>query len=287
MNNLRIYALITIFSISYSALAQINKPGLSPRVEVTQKIGLATVKLDYGRPSMKGREIFGSLIPYGKVWRTGANSSTKISFDRDVVIKNKTIPKGEYALYSIPDEKEWTIIIHGNNKLWGAGNYKEENDFARFQFPIQKLTESQKTLSIDFENLNANGGDLTIAWENTKVVVPIFIDTDELIFKEIEEKLINATGEISAATYFDAAQFYYEKEKELNKAVEWFDKAINLRPNAFWYVYYRAEIAYKLNDKKTAKTMAEKSLQMAKASPAGDFGYIAKNELLLKSIKTE
>lgn len=264
--------------------AQITKPNASPRAQLTQQIGLATAKLDYGKPAVKGRKIFGELIPFGKVWRAGANASTKISFNRDIMLHKQAIPTGEYALYVIPNKTEWTIIISKNTKLWGAGGYDAKDDLVRFNVATSKLKAHQETFYIGFENFHANGGDLIITWEKTKIVMPIFIDTDAVIYKEIKEKVINASGEIKAGTYFDAASFYVEKGKDLDQAAKWFDKAIELRPKAFWYLYARAELAFKQNDRTTARRLSEKSLKMAQES-AADYGYIAKNELLLKKIK--
>ncbi len=291
MKKIRVYkrialrGMILLFFMSLTTVqAQIAKASLSPRIKVEQQIGLAKLTLDYGRPSKKDRPIFGGLIPYGKVWRTGANASTKLSFDKDVTIAGNKLPAGLYALYTIPGQKEWTIIIHKNAKLWGAGGYDSKDDFIRFKSPVHSLNDRQETLSISTENFHANGGDLIIKWEKTKIVLPVFVDSDALTFKEIEDKIINAEGEIKAATYFDAAQFYYHKNKNLNLAKEWFDKAIALRPNAFWYVYYRAELAYTQKDYKTAKKFVEQSLAMAKKSSSGDYGYIAKCELLIDKI---
>lgn len=263
---------------------QINKPTPSPRVKTEYQVGLVNVSLDYGQPGVKGRTIYGALIPYGKVWRTGANSSTKISFSGDVELGGNELPAGDYALYSIPGKQEWTIIIYGNPKLWGAGNYDEENEVFRFKVKPAATSDFHETFSLGFENYNANGGDMIITWEKTKVSIPVFVDTDDLIFKEIDTKLVNATGEISAGTYFDAALFYYEKNKDLKKALSWLNEAVKLRPEAFWMVYYQAEIALKLDQTEKAESFARSSLQLAKASKAGDYGYIAKNELLLKQI---
>lgn len=270
-----------------SLFSQIKKPSLSPRVIANYKVGLAKMELDYGQPSANGRSIFGALIPYDRLWRTGANSSTKITFDQAVQLAGNTIPKGTYGLYTIPHKTEWTIIIHKNATLWGAGNYKQEEDLIRFNIPVTPLKDKVETLNIYAEAFNANGGNLVITWENTKVVIPIFIDSDARIFQEIEEKIFNAKEDINAQTYFDAAQFYYHKKKDLPQAVQWFDKAIAMRPNAFWYVYYRAELAYTLGDFKTAKSYTENCLKQAKASTASDFGYISKCTLLLEQISAK
>jgi len=269
-------------------IAQINKPSLSPKVTKELQVGLTQVKLEYGQPSARDREIFGALIPYGKVWRTGANSSTKIHFDRDVSLAEKRVPKGVYAIYSIPGKSSWTIIISKNSELWGAGGYSEKEDLFRIEVPVVELKDYVETLTIHFERFHANGADLVIAWENTKVVLPVFVDSDDQIYKEIQEKIVEGKEQpIQAQTYFDAAQFYYEKNRDLKQAAVWFDKAIKLKPNAFWYVYYKAELAFTMGDKETANEMVQKSLRMAQESSSGDYGYIAKCELLIEKINAQ
>lgn len=279
----RTLTFVFLFLFASASIAQITKAGLSPRVKVSQQVGLANITLDYGRPDKRDRPIFGHLIPYGKVWRTGANSSTKFSVDTEIQLGGHQIPAGDYAIYSIPNEKEWTIIISKNTELWGAGGYDSKDDLLRFQTKVNTLNDLRETFSIHFENFNANGSDLIIEWEYAQIRIPVFIDTDALVYKEIEEKVIKANGQVSAASYYDAAQFYYEKGKDLDQAVKWFDKAIELRPSAFWYHYYRAEIAYTMGDMKTAKSVVEACLKMAAESPA-DYGYIAKCNLLLEQL---
>ena len=267
-----------------TSTAQIKKASLSPRVMIKQQVGLANISLNYGQPNAKGRPVFGKLIPFGKLWRTGANSATKITFDQEVLIDKQLIPAGTYALYTIPQKKEWTIIIHKNSKLWGTAGYNKTNDLLRFKVPAMPLKEYSETLSINFENFHANGGDLVIKWEKTQVRIPVFVDSDALVFKQIEEKLMQNAKITNAQTYFDAAMFYYEKNKDLPKALSWFDKAIELRPQAFWYRYYRAELAFVLGNFTAAKQDAELSLKAAKANTASDYGYIAKCNLLLAKI---
>ena len=284
--------LVTLFALiifSSTVGAQINKPSLSPRVNTEQQVGLAKVHLDYGQPNKQGRTIFGKLIPYGKLWRTGANASTKMSIDSDVVLGGATIPKGEYSIYTIPNENEWTIIINADTKLWGAAGYDKEKDVARFKVVPIKLKDSRATFQIHFEAFHANGAEMVIVWENTKVSFPLFVDSDAKILQEIEQKITHATGEIKAQTYFDAAQFYYFKKIDLKKAETWFEKATTLRPEAFWYTYYKAELAYTLNKMDIAKKAAKECLEAAKKSAmtSSDYGYIAKATLLLEKINNE
>ena len=267
------------------ASAQITKAPLSPRLKLEQQIGLAQVTLDYGRPGVKGREIFGALEPYGKVWRTGANSGTKIGFDREVRFGDELVPAGLYGLYTIPEKKSWTVILNRNTKLWGAGGYDPAQDQLRIVVPVEKRKELQETLAIDFEGFHANGGDLVISWEHVRVRVPVFVDSDEEVLAEIDEKVRTAEGEVSAQSYFDAAMFLYEKDRDLEDAIVWMDRSVELRPNAFWQRYYLAELSHHMGDDETAKEAARKALEQAKQSRGGDFGYVAKCELLLARLR--
>lgn len=282
---LRTLAVMIVFVCAF-AKAQINKPSLSPTITTVQKVGLAKITLEYGQPSMQGREIFGSLIPYGKLWRTGANASTKFTTDKDIVIGMLALPAGTYGVYSIPQKQSWTLIFHKNAKLWGAGNYRKDEEFGRIIGNTNTLKDTRETLSLSFENFTTDGAFFTISWENTQVKVPVIVDSDAIILEEITAKITNATGDIAAQTYFDAAQFYQFKNIDLDQAVKWYDKAINMRPEAFWYKYYRAEVALLKKEYSVARKFAQQSLKQAKAlSPATDFGYIAKNELLLNKLK--
>jgi tetratricopeptide (TPR) repeat protein len=273
------------FIFVMSANAQITKPSLSPKISKSTQIGLANVALEYGQPSANDRTVFGALIPYGKLWRTGANGSTKFSTDRDIIINNQHVPVGAYALYTIPNMDSWTIVIHKNTKLWGAGNYDAKDDLVRFDVPVINTKDYQETLDIHFEGFHADGGHMVIAWERTKVSIPIHVDSNALIMAEIKEKLINAKGEIKAQTYFDAAQYYYYKNVDLEQAALWFDKAVEMRPSAFWFIYYRAELAHTMQQNTLALKLVNQALDMAKKSPSGDYGYIAKSQLLKAKIE--
>lgn len=263
--------------------AQINRPSASPRVQVTQQISLITATLDYGRPGVKGRKIFGELEPYGKVWRTGANASTKISFSGQVKVGKTTLPAGDYALYTIPGKKSWTVIFSKSTNLWGAGGYKQSNDALRIDVPVKKLKTPAESLSIDFERFHANGADLFISWERSKIVVPVHVDSDATVLAEIDQKIKKSDSEPSAQTFFDAGMFYYEKDVDLRQAEAWIERAVELKPDAFWFVYYQAELAHAMGQKAKAKKCVGKALKAAKASSA-DFGYIAKCTLLMKKL---
>ncbi|WP_272150656.1 DUF2911 domain-containing protein [Tenacibaculum aiptasiae] len=278
-------SILTLFLfLTLHSFSQIEKPSLSPKITTKQQVGLANFTLEYGQPSRNNREIFGALIPYKKLWRTGANASTKITVNKEVSFANHKIPAGTYGLYTIPDTKEWTIIIHKKSNLWGAGGYQKANDLIRFTVPVIKTQCLVETLQIGFEKFTVNGADLFITWENSKVIIPVNVDSDAIIENQINEKIINSETPVKAQTYFDAAQYYYLKNKDLETAFKWFSKAVELRPGAFWYVYYKAELANVLKKNDIAKEGATKCLKAAKESKSSDYGYIAKCSLLLKAI---
>lgn len=267
--------------------AQITKAPASPRARLTQQVGLTEISLDYGRPGVKGRQIFGGLEPYGRVWRTGANASTKIRFEDPVQFAGRDVPAGTYGLYTIPQAKTWTVILSRDADLWGAGGYDPVNDQLRVEVPVQALPAVQESLKLDFDGFHANGADLVIAWEKVQVRVPVFVDTDARVYAEIDEKIRESGGQVSAQTYFDAGMFYYEKNTDLPQAAAWMEQAIELSPQAFWMVYMRAELAHAMGDTEAARTGAQRAHEMAKASERGDFGYIARSKLLLDKLADE
>ena len=266
------------------SLAQIKKPPLSPHALVEQQIGLSTMTIDYSRPGVKGRKIFGELEAYGAVWRTGANSSTKLTFSEAVVFGGEEVPAGKYGLYTIPNEKTWTVILSKNSELWGAGGYDPKDDQLRIEVTPTALPAVHETLTINLENFDANGADLFVAWENTKIVVPIGVDSETKVLADIDERVRKAEGEISPRTYYDAALYLHERKRDLEDAANWIAKAVEASPGAFWMSYTQAEIAVARGDMKTARAAAEKSLKDAEASERGDFGYAGRARRLLDSL---
>lgn len=271
--------------LAASAHAQITKPPQSPRAKVTQQIGLGEVTLDYGRPSVRGRDVFPKMEAYGVVWRAGANASTKITFSEDAEIGGEALVAGTYGLYAIPNEKAWTIIFNKNSELWGAGGYDPAQDALRVEVPVQKLASVHETLTIDFQGFHANGADLVIAWENVHVQVPVTVDTDTKVLEQIDERVRNAKGEVKGQTYYDAAMYLYGKDMNMEEAAGWMDKAVEMSPQAFWMMYYQAEMAHKMGNNEKALACAMKSLKLSEASARGDFGYAARAKSLLEKLK--
>ncbi len=283
MKKIKILAIALTTTFTFSATAQIKAPQPSPLGEVEQMIGLTEIEVEYSRPGKKDREIFGKLVPYGEIWRTGANASTKFKTDKDIKVNGKELKKGEYALYTIPGESEWTIIFHNNTSYWGVGGYKQEEDALRVTAKSMVLKDiSIETFSIDFQDLKNDGATMMLMWDNVIVPIEIAVNTNEEMEAQIKKTLIEGPA---ASDYAAGAGYYLELGENLDQALEWMNKAIEKRAEAFWYVHNKAKILAKMGKKKEAIAAANKSIELAKAYKDGDFGYIKRNEELIESLK--
>lgn len=282
MKKTKLFALALAASFAFNVNAQIESPQPSPLGEVEQKIGLTDIEVEYSRPGKKDREIFGKLVPYGKMWRTGANASTKIEISDDIKINGKELKKGKYALYTIPGESEWTIIFHNNLTHWGVGEYKQEEDALRITAKPIKTGATVETLTFGFGNFTTTGGKLMLMWDNTLVSMDIETNAMAQVEAQIKKTLID---EPNAGAYATGAGFYLEKGENLDQALTWINKAVDKKPEAFWYIHKKAEILAKMGKKKEAIAAANKSIEVAKASKNGDYGYVAKNEAFIKGLK--
>jgi hypothetical protein len=281
MKNTNTFFLATALLISTLSNAQLKTPQPSPTTTLQQAVGLTDVEVIYSRPGAKGRTIFGDLVPFGEIWRTGANSSTKIKISDDVKIGGQAVSAGQYALYTIPGKDIWTVIIYKGLENWGSAGYDKTQDVARFDVKPTKLTDKYETFTIDFSDFETSGATLNLMWENTKISLPIATPTDAQVEKQIADMMAGP----SANSYYGAARFYLEKGIELEKAEMWMNKAIEMRPDAFWMIHVQAKILAKQGKKKEAILAAEKSMKMAKESKDGDFGYVSSNEKLINEIK--
>jgi hypothetical protein len=254
----------------------IKTPQPSPGQTLRQDFGISSIELNYSRPGMKGRKIFGDLVPYGKVWRTGANSATRIKFSDDVTIGGQTLKAGEYAIYTVPNEKEWEIIINKGSANWGT-DYKQEDDILRVKASSVKLDWPVETFTMQFSNVKSNSTDLQIMWDKTLVSVPITTDVDQKVIAQID----NAMNKDNRP-YFAAAMYYMETGRDLKQALAWLDKAIEQNPTAFWIYHQKANALAKLGKKAEAKTTAQKSMELAKTANNDD--YVKLNEKLIASL---
>ncbi|HEY3601657.1 MAG TPA: DUF2911 domain-containing protein [Chthoniobacterales bacterium] len=260
-------------------------PAPSQHSTITQRVGLTDVSVDYSRPDKHGREIFGGLVPYGKVWRTGANAPTRIKLSDAVKIEGKELPAGEYAFYTIPGENEWTIIFSKNLKLWGAYGYKPDADALRVTAKPTTLPNEVETFTIGIANLKDDGATITLDWDKTRVPVELTTNTVEKVNAEIAEGLKNP-AELKPGFYYQAASFYYDHDKDLDQAAKWIDTAIEKQKEPRYFIYYKkAQIEAKLGRKDKAKAAAEKSIELLKAEPQPDETAIRNSQVIIDSLK--
>ena len=265
---------IAIILGSLSSQAQVLTPQPSPKCVLNQIVGLTDVEVDYSRPSAKGRNIFGDLVPFGKVWRTGANSNTIISFSEDVVIDGKTLKKGKYALYTLPRVEKWEIIFYSKTDNWGNPEVWNEADVAlRATVTPETLNRNVESFTIDINNLDNNFAHLNLSWEKTLVALKFEVPTQKTALASIDKVLAGPSG----SDYFSAAQYYYQSNADLTKALTYVNKALELnKENPFWYTKLKSLIQAKLGDKKGAIETAKLSLAAAKLAKNND--YIKMNE---------
>lgn len=277
-----IFCLLLLSQVSFSQNLEV--PTLSPLSEITQEVALTNVKLSYSRPSAKGRKVFGDLVPFGEVWRTGANASTKLTFAQDVKIEGNALKAGTYALYTIPGEKEWTMIIHTNTKHRSiAGDtYKQSEDAFRFMAKPEKTADFVETFTIGFTDITTDSCHLKLSWENTQVKFKIELDVDGQIDKQIVE-LSKASGGMSDGNYFRAAEYYFHNDKDLSKSIEWIKAALEKSPKNFRYGLLHAKILAKQGKKAEAIKVILEANAWAKES--NNSNYIEQTQIFWDSIK--
>ncbi len=275
-----------LFIAAIAVLAMLNidaqtltTPQPSPTQTIKQNFGLSSIELSYSRPGMKGRKIFGDLVPFGKVWRTGANNATVITFADDVTIGGKKVPAGKYGLVTIPEKRNWTIIITKQLDVTSPAAYKQSEDVVRVEAKTMDMEESMESFTMQFANVKPNSTDLHIMWDRTAVALPITTDIESKVMAQIDQ-LMNKDNR----PYFNAAMYYMESGKDLNQALAWFDKGVELQPSAFWIHHQRANCLAKLGKKEEAKAAAEKSKTLAAEQKNDD--YVKLNEKLLAELAT-
>jgi hypothetical protein len=277
--------MIALALLTFFVEAQVQTPQASPAGSVSTTVGLTDVKIDYFRPRVKGRKIFSSdasaLLPYGKIWRTGANNGTKISFSDDVKVEGIAVPKGEYLILSWPGATEWTVSLYKDLSLGGGlDKYDASKDAAKFKVKPEKLSEKVETLTFNIGDISDDSktAKVQMAWENTSVKFTVAGDYDAKVMKSIDE-----ATKVNPNNYFQAAVYYLETGKDLKQAKAWIDKAAEANPTAFWILHQKAKIEKGLGDKAAASASATASLKAAK--DANNRDYQVMNEELLKSLK--
>jgi hypothetical protein len=262
---------------------KIDFPQASPLASVKERVGVTDVSIEYSRPSARERKIFGGLLPYGVVWRTGANAATKITFSTDVKLGGAAVPAGSYALFTIPGEAEWTVILSKVvDGQWGSYAYNQKDDQARVKVKPAAMAEPLETMTIGLQDMHAGKANLVIAWEKTKV--PIEIDTE--VVAKIKPQIEAAMAGSGEKPYFAAAMFYYENDLDMALAKEWIEAAAKQQPDAVWLVYRKGLILKKAGDKEGAMAAAKQARELAsKAEGELKAEYTRLSENLIASLK--
>jgi hypothetical protein len=273
--------ILTLFVTAFvlSTNAQINTPAPSPFQSITQVVGLTEVTIEFSRPGMKGRTIFGDLVPYGQIWRTGANARTKITFSSDVKIGNNNLKKGTYAIFTKPNAKSWDVYFYTEHKGNGAPKELDETKIAAsLTVDVQKMPIKIETFTITFDEVTKNSADIGFLWEDVYLPVKIETPTDKLVTSSINKVMSGP----SANDLYGAASYYYGVEKDMKLAQSWIDKAVEMTKDKprFWYLRQQALIHAKNGDKKGAIKAAKESLMLAEKN--GNKGYINMNKASLK-----
>lgn len=267
-----------------AAEEKIEFPQVSQHAVVKQRVGITDVEIDYSRPNKNNREIFGGLVPFGKVWRTGANAPTRISFSGAVNLEGKEIPAGEYALLTIPTANEWTIILSKNAKLQSAADYKQEEDAARITVKPVSLPASAESFTIGLTDVKGAAATLYLEWDQTRVPVKLTTDDVGQISKQLEAAASGATP-LAPQQAYQAASFYYDNDKDMKQAAKWVDEAIAKNPNAYFMYFKKAQIQAKLGNKKEATAAAQKTIEILKAQKQPDETAIKNAQEIIDSAK--
>lgn len=272
------FALVVGFMAA--AQAQIQLPAASPAATVSQQIGLGTVTVEYARPTLKGRTMYGDRVPYGKVWRAGANKITNLVLSEEMLIDGKKVPAGRYGLYAIPTTNNFTFIINKDANALGAYSYTEANDVVRIPVKMEKSQSTTEALTYEFTDFTPLSANLTLRWENMLAKLPIKNDPDARIMAQIAEQTTKPDAKMGVL--FAAADYYYETNRDLKQAMTWANKVVEA-DQKYWTYYLRAKIAAKAGDCKTARADARQSLELA--TKANDYAYIKNNEQILAGCK--
>lgn len=274
---MRLFILLITLCFWTASNSQINHPKASPFSEIQQEVGLSKITISYSRPSAKGRTIFGNradgepgLVPYGRIWRVGANESTKINFDTDIQVLGNILAKGTYALYAFPEADEWEIVFHKNTTHWGDGRtaYNPEEDALRILVTPIKTLGYEENFLISFDGITHNFLNMVWHWANTKVSIPITVNTDEIMELQIKEELSAAP---TAQTYYEVARYYQEKGVNYSKALIYLKKAIELGGDTYYFHRVKSLMEAELEDYSAAISSAKISLKLAEKEGKDEF----------------
>lgn len=269
MRKLLTIMVVAIFAAT-TVKAQMELPQPSPTAMVKQTVGLTDITIEYSSPAKKDRKIFGGLVPYGKIWRTGANKATAITFSRDVEIEEQSLAAGTYSLFTIPGEEEWTIILNSDTELRGTGNYKEENDVVRFTVDVDETDEYAERMRFIIEDFDNEEATVSLLWDKVKVSFEVTVNTADQAYASIERTLYP-----SWQTYAQAARFAWEQQGDLDKAAEWAGAAIKIQED--WYSHWiMGEVMAEQGD--TEAAIEHMNIALELGNQADNFWYKSRVE---------
>ena len=264
---------LIILLCSSLAVAQIQTPQPSPSTKLEQVVGLTEVKIEYSRPAMRARTIMGDLVPYGSLWRTGANKNTTLSFSDPVTVGGQALAAGTYALFTRPGKSLWEVFFYTETENWGTPQeWQSKSVAAVIEVPTQSLAEPEESFTISINELTNTGANIHLSWENTRVTLPLEVPTDEKTMASIKETM---KGTPKAGDLYQAAVYYRESGRDLQTAKKWIGKAIEMDPGKYWMYRQQALILADLNKKEAAIKAAQSSLELAEK--AGNQDYVRLN----------
>ena len=265
---------------SLSTFAQLNFPNASPDGEFKQQVGFLDISVKYSRPGAKGRTVFGGLVPYGELWRTGAHDATTIQFSDTLTLNDQVIPAGTYSLFTIPEKDEWTIILNKATEMHGTSDYTPDQDLVRFKVKSEKSSRYYETFTIEVTDLIANGASLYLIWENTQAKIKIQTDADQVVMAEINNR-INVKKEDRASLFYQASLYYFNNKKDIKQAYAWI-KTANQKSQEAGYLQLQGKIETELGDKVNAIKSLNASTELAKTKKLDQI--ISANEKLIKAL---
>lgn len=277
-----ISVLVLSFLMAWSVSAQeFNMPLASPLVKVEQNFSTSYINLEYSRPAVKDRKVFGEMIPFGDVWRTGANATSKVSFGEELIIAGQAVKPGTYSLYTIPGEKEWTVMLNTDLDNWGADGYDESKNVMKANIPVVKLRENQESFLLNVEDITTTSANLVLAWADTKIEIPIRADNHDRIMEYFAKELKGKNP-----PYMRAASYYLANNVKLDEAAKYMEMAIKESPEAYYMYWTQAQILEKLGKKDDALKSAKVAAEMAKkTSPAFAHEYERNYKEMSKRMK--
>ncbi len=280
-----VFAFGSVFTTGvFAQPPKVDFPAASPTATLKQHVGLTDIEIVYSRPGAKGRVVYGGVVPYNAVWRTGANASTKISVTTPVKLNDTEVPAGKYALFTIPGETEWTVIISKDTNSFGAFGYKQENDLVRFKATPVKLAEPVETFTIDFNDIRDESATLNLIWEKTRVPIKLEVEVVNKVVPQVEAALASPDKK-QPQFYFQAATFYFNHDLDLKKALAWLDTGLADKPRiAYELLNLKARILAKQGDKEGAIAAAKRSSELAVLAEGPSSSFVKMNQDLISSL---